>query len=138
MYLTVGAELGFDKKGENLKLIKNSLQDGYPEDKEDMSILVNSSRAGSYSRGSETQKGGITAKNMTRASSSIEIASGDCGTKIGKELYITEDIKNVLLNRNIIQNGKLVNVTDVDKYINKKVIIRSPIYCLYENVLVVN
>lgn len=130
MYLDFGAEAGFDTTGSKVDLVDNSLLDGYPKDKEKLATMYNTSRAGSYDRGKETQKGGAAAKDMLRATSSTTITHNDCKSNEGKEIFVTKDIADGLIGRYIIKNGKSEPIDDPTKYIGKSIIIRSPQYCL--------
>lgn len=130
MYLTFGPEVGFDKTGENMTFIENSLMDQYPEDNKSITALFNSARSGSYDRGKETQKGGAAAKDILRATSSYNITEGDCGSKVGKSIFITKDIANSIKGRYMLVNGKPILIEDATQFINKTITIRSPMYCL--------
>jgi hypothetical protein len=129
MYLMFGAEAGFDKKGLNVQMVNNSLLDGYPEDTEQLTTMFNTSRSGSYDRGKETQKGGAAAKDILRATSSIKIVPGDCGSKIGKDIFVTKNIADKLIGRYQIINGKIVVIEKPETLIGKTITIRSPQYC---------
>lgn len=134
MYLTFGAEVGFDKKSGKTKLVNNSLLEGYPKDKELLTNMYDTVRSGSYDRGKETQKGGSAAKDILRATSSIKIVDNDCNTKLGKIFIVTNENHKHLINRYIILNGKSTLVKDDSKtYIGKTVILRSPQYCKSKN-----
>lgn len=130
MFLTFGAEAGFDKKGENPNLIVESLGDGYPDDIDKLITMFNTSRAGSYDRGKETQKGGAVAKDILRATSSITIIDGDCGSTKGKSLTVTEDNYENIAGRNIFEGNKIVTVDNPKAYIGKTILLRSPMYCI--------
>lgn len=129
MYLTFGPEVGFNKDGSNMQFVSNSLMDGYPDTKEELTAMFNSSRSGSYDRGKETQKGGAAAKDILKATSNYTIKEGDCGTTMGKELLVTKDNKTSLINRNILVNGKTIKIDNPDEYIGKVIVLRSPMYC---------
>ena len=130
LYLTYGAEVAFDKSGK-AKLVTNSLDDGWPTSKEELANMYNASRAGSYDRGAETQNGGVIAKTILRATNSIKIKPGDCGTKLGKLISINKDNLKSLLGRQMMISGKLIKLDkdNQDKYLGKDVIFRSPAYC---------
>lgn len=130
MFLAFGAEVGFDKTGREFVFVEKPLSEGYPTDAETLAVMYNTSRAGSFDRGQETQKSGATAKYILRATSASNITDGDCKTKKGLNVYITKNNINILSERYIIVNGKSIYVDDPKKYIGKKVIVRSPKYCI--------
>lgn len=132
MFLAFGAELGFDKKGENPNLVIQSLEDGYPEDIGKLTTMFNTSRAGSYDRGKETQKGGAAAKDTLRATSGISIIDGDCGSVRGKSLTVTEDNYESIAGRNIFEGNKIITIDNAKAYIGKTILVRSPMYCTSE------
>lgn len=129
MYLTFGPEVGFNKDGEDMVFVENSLMDGYPEDKKQLSAMFNSSRAGSFDRGHETQKGGVVAKDILRATSSYKILKGDCGSKQGKKITVTKDLVKVLKGRYMLVAGKSQIIDNPETLIGKEILIRSPMYC---------
>jgi len=130
LFLTYGAEEGFDRSGK-AKLVENSLTEGWPTDPEELAVMYNASRAGSYDRGSETQKGGTTGKIIPRATNSVIIIEGDCGTKKTRKFAITKNNYTKLRGRNIMDKGKLVSLDkdNIESYIGKIVDLRSPSRC---------
>ena len=134
LFLTYGAEPGFDRSGV-ASLVTNSLYKGWPTDPKELSVLYNASRAGSYDRGAETQNGGVAAKVILRASNSIKIIDGDCGTKLGVTRTITKGTINFYRNSYVIEGNKTTKITveNEDNFIGKPVTIRSPIYCKEKN-----
>ena len=129
MFLTFGGEVGLDKKSGNVTFIENSLLDGYSKDPKEISAMFNSIRAASFDRGHETQKGGAAAKDLLRASSSISIKEGDCGTKLTKKILITEDNHKSFTGRYYVHNGKVTAIEDTSSLIGKTIELRSPMYC---------
>jgi len=130
MYLGFGAEEGFDTTGNEVNLVTESLLDGYPvNDKEKLSVMYNSSRAGSYDRGHETQKGGAAAKDMLRATSSTSVTDGDCGSQEGKVILVTPEVINALTGRYILVNGSTKPIGDPKQYIGQRITVRSPLGC---------
>lgn len=128
MYLMFGNEAGFDTSGKP-HLIDNSLIDGYPKDVKQLKVMFDTSRSGSYDRGTETQKGGAVAKDILRAVSGVVIEDGDCGSKATYEILVTEDNVNSIIGRNMIVNGKLVKIEDEKSILGKIINIRTPLYC---------
>ena len=131
LYLMYGAEVAFDKKG-IANTVTSSLLEGWPDDKEQLANMYNASRAGSYDRGAETQHGGVSAKVILRATNSIKIVKGDCGTKLGLPLIISNSNKEYIIGRNIITDNNIKAITEeyVNKNIGNTIILRSPSYCL--------
>lgn len=133
MYLSFGADAGFDEVGADANMVFNSLLEGYPEDKKQLATIYNASRAGSFSRGAETQDGGVLAKVALRSTANLTIEPGDCGAKYGKEFYVTKDLAKALAGRSIIKNGKSEKIEDGSKFIGQTIMIRSPMYCEYKH-----
>lgn len=129
MFLTVGPEVGFDKKSGKATMIENSLQESMPESKEQLAAMFNGSRSGSFDRGHETQKGGAVAKDILRASSSIHILKTDCGTRLGKEVFVTEENYKSLVGRYYITESGVKKIEDPSKLILRTIKLRSPMYC---------
>ena len=130
LYGSFGVEYGFDDTGKSAKFIQNSLSEGYPTDKESLATLFNSARAASYGRGKETQKGGSLAKDMLRPTSSLKIIDGDCGTKKGRTVTMTEHTAYRYTGSYVLENGKTTLIENPENYIGKEVVIRSPQYCI--------
>lgn len=126
MYLTFGPEVGFDKSGEKMTFIQNSLTDGYTTKPEEVAAMCNAARSGSYDRGKETQKGGAAAKDVLRATGNFVIKGKDCGSNLGKKILVTEDNYSNLSGRYLV-SGQLIQ--DAKSYLGKVIEIRSPMYC---------
>lgn len=126
MFLTFGGEVGFERKSSKVTFVENSLMEQYPETKEEIAAMFNSSRAGSYDRGVETQKGGAGAKEILRSSSSIKITNTDCGTKVGWKTVVDPVLSKNLTGRYLIDGTKIENG---ELYLNKNIELRSPMFC---------
>lgn len=134
MFLTVGAGHGF-KESTKVTPVLNSLQDGWPKDPDQFTAMINVSRAGSFFRGSDTVKGGVSAKVLLRAISNYVIEDTDCGTSLGFKKPITEKNHKKLVGRYAYLNNQWTLVDNPDnakQYIGKTLLIRSPLYCLLE------
>lgn len=129
MYLTFGPEVGFDKEGNDMTFIENSLMEQYPKDKKEISAMFNSSRSGSFDRGNETQKGGAAAKDILRSTSSYNIDGNDCGSKLGLTITINKDNASGFKNRYRLNNNKLELISNPESLIGQTIVIRSPMYC---------
>ena len=123
-----GAESAF-KDGNEVDFIPNSLIEGI--DVNQLPELINSARYGSYSRGALTQLGGSSAKQASRATSTIEVSKDDCGTKLGILSYPQEGDWQTYVGRYVIVDGKsvLIDYEYAKTLIGKTVRIRSPMYC---------
>jgi len=102
---------------------------------EEFKYYCDMSIAGTYGKAIETQDGGYQNKIMSTSfqSSVLDKESSDCGTKLYYEFVLTEgDYKNFLY-RYVLDpsTNKLVELNDEtkSKYFNKKVKMRSPLYC---------
>lgn len=110
-------------------VIQSSLDEGW--DINSFSTMNNTSRAGSYDRGAETQLGGESVKWLLRASSNINILlNTDCGTRLGMPQLITNDKHNTIGFHVVTEQGavELTN-ENYDQYLGKRVMIRSPMFC---------
>lgn len=131
MFLSLGAEPGF-KNSISVRPITNSLYEGWETEPDKFTDMMNGLRVGSYYRGADTVKGGVSAKMLLRAANNYEIKDGDCGTKLG--LYRSIDKENVkrLIGRYIIMENKLILIEtpeQAEQYIGKTILVRSPMYC---------
>lgn len=132
LYLMQGAEPGLGNRNE-LDLVTNSLYEGWQNDK--FATFNNVSRAGSFDRGSETQLGGVSAKEILRATSNTRIVKGDCGTKMGIQIIVTDDNYRSLVGLRLIEdNGtkQVQNESDAKSYLGKVINKRSPMFCKLE------
>lgn len=131
MFLTMGATMGFETSMDVDPVI-NSLNEGWPKDPKQFTAMMNNSRAGSYSRGKETQKGGVAFKVLLRAVGNIKIIDTDCGSKLGIRRIFDQTNSKKLLGREILieNNWKLIeSEEEASKYVGKKIIVRSPMFC---------
>lgn len=129
MFLSSGAEGGL--KG-NMVPVPQSLIEGVPLVPETFAAQVNGARSGSYYRGKDTVKGGVSAKIAIRALSTFSIKEGDCGTLYGlPRVYTKHNISN-LVGRQLAgsSNGKVIeNINEAGNYLGKMVKLRSVLYC---------
>ena len=109
--------------------IFKSLDEGWEVDK--FPQMNNSIRYGSYSRGYETQLGGVITKMLLRAGANIKMVENDCGTKLGLHRGITNDNYKLFDGSYIFENNKTILMTTelAKSYIGKTVVKRSPQYC---------
>ncbi len=131
MYMSFGVESGFDNTGKDSTFVIESLSEGYPKDKRKLRAIMNSARKGSYDRGAETQQGGSLVKEMQRASNTLTIKDGDCESKKGLPIDITEKNYKNYKNVYLIEKGISTFKEDLKDYIGQTVEIRSTQYCKY-------
>ena len=131
MYMSFGVESGFDNTGKDSTFVIESLSEGYPKDKRKLRAIMNSARKGSYDRGAETQQGGFLVKEMQRASNTLTIKDGDCETKKGLPITVTEKNYKNYKNVYLIEKGISIFKEDLKEYIGQTVEIRSTQYCKY-------
>lgn len=131
MFLSLGAEAGFT---ETLKVVPvlNSLEEGWPTEPQQFTAMMNTSRAGSFSRGAETVKGGVSAKVLLRAAGNMKIVDEDCGTELGLHRVMDSNNYHQLIGREVrLKNEWVVvkNIEEAEHLTGDKIIVRSPMYC---------
>ncbi len=131
MFLTVGYESAITNE-KKLKPIINSLDQGWDTSPEAFAILNDANRSASFSRGAETVKGGVIAKTLIRALSTLKIEPDDCGTTVGLKRYVrTEDVKTLIGRSVLTKTGWSLISTEEQAltYTGSLVELRSPMYC---------
>lgn len=102
-------------------------------DKDDIDLAANALTVGAYSKGVLTQVGGYMTKKYLSAYQTMVLdrVGSDCGTIKYKEISINQNNYKLFLYRYIIVGDKLVLLDDekLNKYINRTVKMRSPLYC---------
>lgn len=132
LYLMIGANVGMDDSAK-FNLVENSLSEGWDPNKFD--ILNTVSRSGSFSRGAETEKGGVETKWIFRASSNSTVVNGNCGSELGVVVFVNDGEDDKLVGFTAIQDsGEQVKITEenVGQYLGKAVRLRSPMYCHFK------
>lgn len=116
----------------NFELTESNYVDGI--DKGDVRAMGDGVITASYPKAVGTADSGYITKQFYSVFQSIRIdeEGTDCGTKEGLEVLLTNDNVDMYLYQNIMVNGKLVNLTmeNKDKFVGKKVKLRSPMFCL--------
>lgn len=123
-----------DIEGKLLGPIATSLNDGYG--KIDYYNAGSEARKNFYMRSALTAHPGYLTRKMVNANAGLHIDQKleDCGTKHTFDLVVTEDLAGLLLQRNYIsQAGTIKNITSVGQILDKKIKLRSPLYCKSEN-----
>lgn len=128
LFLTYGDVKGF-KKGNKVDFLPKPLVEGLDYAKFD--IYNNDARAGSYSRGAETQLGGVSVKELLRASSNLSIDEEDCGSTHGQKYFLNEKNLEMLKGFTAITPKGQIKITDETKaqLLNQTYPIRFPNYC---------
>ena len=131
LFLTVGAPDSVKPEMEKT-VITESLDEGWSKDPKKFVASMNDIRFGSYSRGTETINGGVSAKYLLRAANNFKIVKNDCGSTLGiSRVHEAKEIHK-LVDRYILINNKTVlveNIEQAKQYIGRPVIIRSAMYC---------
>lgn len=131
LYLMHGAEVSLAANTVKTDIIPTSLSEGlditrWPQ-------YMDGLRAGSYFRGAETMLGGVSAKELLRASSNINIVKGDCGAKVGFKTLITKaNLENYSFFSMVDDKGvttKFHDAAHVGEYLGQVIQIRDPMYC---------
>lgn len=134
LHNTVGTGVTFDSNTTTVTPVINSLTEGWPRDPEQLIAVLNDARAGSFSRGSETVKGGVAAKDLIRIFSNFTLAIADCGSASGKMRYIYDnEAINALKGVTAMQGAKsleIIKENEAANYLGKVLKVRSPMYCL--------
>jgi hypothetical protein len=135
MFLSMGSEKNFSGSLKAIP-ISNSLEEGWPVEKNQFSALMNGLRMGSFSRGADTVKGGVSAKILLRFASTYRITDTDCNTTLGiRRRYSSKDISR-LVGRYVLEKSGTILIENKEmasNYLNKDVIVRSPMYCKLES-----
>ena len=133
MYIMKGAIRNPDPTAKKeYEIAKSSFIDGISKD--EYSLLARSLSGGPYSRAKKTELGGYWEKLVESATNmfTLDEPGSDCGTDKYLELVLTKDLSSLFMYSYIIKSdGKLEELTsdNVDKYINKKIKVRSALFC---------
>jgi hypothetical protein len=129
-YLAYGAERSL-MGGNKLTYIPKSLNLGWDVSK--FPEMNDASRAGSFGRGSETQLGGVSFKEILRATANLAVTIDDCGTTVGRPILVNkQNIKRQVGRYHIKSDGSiefLKTPEDSAQYLGKVIRRRSPMYC---------
>ena len=111
--------------------ILNGQNDGYTVDEYYDSAAE--ARYALYVRAVGSQDPGVLARDVVYANSNVKVEIDDCKTKRYLEMLITETIFETIMGRYYLneKTGEIDEVTDDlrKKFINKKIKLRSPLYC---------
>ena len=114
-----------------LDILKSNYIDGI--DIKEFPKFTNLTIIGGYSRGVETMTSGYETKKINNAMQTLVLddKDTDCGTKQYNRVTITKDTSVLFIDRYIIDGGRLVLLSsdNINKYIDKEVLLRSPMFC---------
>ena len=133
MYIMKGAIRNPDPNAkQEFNIATSCFIDGFSSN--EYSLLANSLSGGPYSRAKKTELGGYWEKLVETAYSSVLIdePGSDCGSDKYIETVLTNDLVTMFMYSYIIKpDGSLEELTseNVDKYINKKIKVRSTLFC---------
>lgn len=118
-------------------IVENSLMDGI--NKKDIPAFANSVVAGAYPSAVGTADSGYMAKQVLALLQSEELdpnPKSDCGTKSTIPMTVDKDSAPYLYYRNIIVNGKVVELTadNINNYMGKTVQLCSPQCCTHDKI----
>ena len=133
MFLMMGLVESFGDEVTSYRFSKTNLNDGW--DLNELDVLANDIRRGSYDRAKSTALGGVETKMLGRNFQDSAIISDDCETKRGLHIHLTKDNSRSFIYRNIIEGDKLITLTEenIHNYIGKDIVVRSPMYCNTQN-----
>ena len=141
-----GARGSFDNNYKNIALMRgpvfnpttgkwDTVQSNFMEgiDKGDIPSYGNSVVTSAYPKAVGTQVSGYLSKQLIAALQTIMLdkPGSDCGTKNHIDVLVTPWIKKDLMYRYIKSGNSyiLLDETNIDKYMNTRVKLRSPMYC---------
>lgn len=129
MNVSMGSLPSLDGKSE--VMVQNGLSDGIPLSM--TAELTNTAMKGAVDRGSKTALAGDLYKQISNGMSNVSGYIGDCGSTEG--VATQSDNKWDILNRYALVNGKpvLITLDNVDNFLGKKFLMRSPIHCKAKN-----
>lgn len=132
LFLVQGAEAGLDSNTQKLPFVAKSLSEGWDLDK--LPDLINTQRAGSIDRGSETELGGVVAKWLARSTSNVRVVQEFCGTKVGDLVLVSEANQHELVGHYVV--GKEPTLVPDEQaagaYLGKLIQVHAPHYCAHE------
>lgn len=105
--------------------------------KEDIPVFANAIITGAYPKAIGTATSGYFSKQIIAALQAVklDVPGSECGTKGYLNITISPVRKKDFLYRYVIEGSKLVLIddTNIDKYVNKPIKLRSPMYCIGED-----
>lgn len=127
MFISSGAEGGM---GGEMVPVLDSLSDGIDYSPETFQAIVNGARSGSYFRGMDTVKGGVSFKLVVRVLSSFTVKDTDCKSNLGLEIEYNKQNITGLVGRTLLGSNKRVEtLEEAEDYIGAKLMVRSAGFC---------
>lgn len=129
LYYMFGGEDPFGD-GTAVTFIPKSLSEGIDIDQ--LPVLINSIREGSYNRGRMTQLGGETTKTIYRMLGTTRVAIDDCETTLTNPMYIPpKELKHYVgfWIKDSAGNDVVLTNDNIDAYAGKTVAMRDPGFC---------
>jgi len=129
MHYMFGGEAPFGD-GTSVVFISKSLQEGL--DTDNMVVMNNATRYGSYSRGNQTQLGGETTKTIYRMLGTVRILEEDCKTTVGIPTAVSSALVQGLVGLwQILPNGEseLITRENVESLVGRVIRVRGPMTC---------
>ena len=121
----------FNKTIGKYQFIENNFFDGLSKD--ELAAAGTNVINGQYPKSCGTAVSGYKAKQISSLGQAVVLRKDvqDCGTKGYIEIVIPKSMKSKFIYRYVIDNGKPVLLDDntIDKYVGKKVKLRSIMYC---------
>lgn len=133
LFLTQGMVEVFGSPGK-FTFVEQPMGSGWKQ--KDLPVIFNEVRAGSFARAVETADGGVIAKLILRVFQDTTINIPDCGTTRGEHVHGDKNIlKEFLWNYVTHPDGSttLINDTNIDEFVNKDIVIRTPGYCQHND-----
>lgn len=125
-FIMYGSEPDFYDESK-ITVMKPSLVEGWEVD--NVPMLINVSRGGSYSRGASTALGGAEVKFSQRLFQNYTITEDDCSTKDGLRIRITDNNYGDYEGRYLINGMTALDKNALRGYIGQTITIRSPVGC---------
>jgi hypothetical protein len=114
-----------------LSLMTTSLTEGWGKD--NMELLINNLRGGSFSRGKETALGGESTKITSRIFQNYHIDVDDCNTTMGLITKINDVNYKNYVGRYVVGSDKPLTIEELKamRDSGKTIKLRSPAWCSY-------
>ncbi len=122
-----------DIEGNLLGPIVGSLNDGYG--KIDFYNSAAEARKNFYMRSALAAHPGYLTRKMVNANAGLQIDESleDCKTSKTFDLIVTKELAGIILQRNYVSQAKTIKtIESIDQVLDRKIKLRSPLYCLSE------
>jgi len=131
-YLAVGMLEKFQKDRGEYTFVDQALVDGWRP--EDFVTITNEIRKGIYSRGIETEQGGVQTKKLMGMFQNTTIKEDDCGSKNYYTVHLTEENYDSYLGYYAVVPGtshklEALDISNKTTFINKTVNLRCALFC---------